>query len=694
MGMRQVGLHMLRNPHRFYKLIRSELIETGESYDSYCWNVFHGNVWGDDVVAAGFGDMWNLAVSVISPAFSKPINLFHNKQQPDIVIVANGGSWLINDDKRCTHFSATRSIDENFKIAGSNLRTTLGSPAKNLIPIKLVSREKAREVAAKDYARQQKLMNLENMREVAKNIDYLNEGVCKLIAEKDRLLDVKESVEYQLQMIGVKNEEIMAVGKVKPAQYCRTWEREDRDKEEERKRKREKEIEDEESRKRVRSVYVDRNTGEKEDITPEEEKQEEVTEEKENEGHFEQVAIQQKKIIDEQQQIVQQLEMQLSNREIKIKLLEEKEKEWDKILRQQEKVAITPDTPSTSTSGTAAKPGSIESVLPPKLLGYFNKLKQEPSSVNPIDESVTEVTDVGAGDQVIEVTETKKQTKVYVHKGKSDTQPDAVLLLEKPDEKTTSLRRGDTNPIAGGLRDPNRYYCDNCKAHYSRKDELSKHKRYNCRKTIRDYICFVCNAGFYEKNSVREHYYKEHDGSYLYRCKKCNMGFHYKSVKSMHTSKGACPNKDEEDKFEARLPFDKELEAKFKRCTVLPIQLPDEVLKVAEEEEQREMTESELKGGKESTPIQGTDPNLQKSAIEDETEEATASSILEGMLSFGKDKTDDDDDKQANMGLDPEEERQFIKEEIESERMQITGITDSSLITIDLDEGEGDSGDN
>ena len=694
MGMRQVGLHMLRNPHRFYKLIRSELIETGESYDSYCWNVFHGNVWGDDVVAAGFGDMWNLAVSVISPAFSKPINLFHNKQQPDIVIVANGGSWLINDDKRCTHFSATRSIDESFKIAGSNLRTTLGSPAKNLIPIKLVSREKAREVAAKDYARQQKLMNLENMREVAKNIDYLNEGVCKLIAEKDRLLDVKESVEYQLQMIGVKNEEIMAVGKVKPAQYCRTWEREDRDKEEERKRKREKEIEDEESRKRVRSVYVDRNTGEKEDITPEEEKQEEVTEEKENEGHFEQVAIQQKKIIDEQQQIVQQLEMQLSNREIKIKLLEEKEKEWDKILRQQEKVAITPDAPSTSTSGTAAKPGSIESVLPPKLLGYFNKLKQEPSSVNPIDESVTEVTDVGAGDQVIEVTETKKQTKVYVHKGKSDTQPDAVLLLEKPDEKTTSLRRGDTNPIASGLRDPNRHYCDNCKAHYSRKDELSKHKRYNCRKTIRDYICFVCNAGFYEKNSVREHYYKEHDGSYLYRCKKCNMGFHYKSLKSMHTSKGACPNKDEEDQFEARLPFDKELEAKFKRCTVLPIQLPDEVLKVAEEEEQREMTESELKGGKESTPIQGTDPNLQKSAIEDETEEATASSILEGMLSLGKDKTDDDDDKQANMGLDPEEERQFIKEEIESERMQITGITDSSLITIDLDEGEGDSGDN
>ena len=509
-------------------------------------------------------------------------------------------------------------------------------------------------------------------------------------------------------MIGVKNEEIMEVGKVKPAQYCRTWEREDKDKEEERKRKREKEIEDEESRKRVKSVYVDRNTGESEDITgdisevgvdSEQEKQKEVTEEKENEGHFEKVANQQKKIIDEKQQVIQQQEMQLSNREIKIKLLEEKEKEWDKILRQKEKpinvqpVAITDDTPSTSTSGTGTpKPGSIESVLPPKLLGYFNKLKEEPSSVHPIDESVTEVTDVGAGDQVFEVTETKKQTKVYVHKGKSETQPDAVVLMEKPDEKTTSLRRGDTAPIASGLRNPTRHYCDNCKAHYSRKDELSKHKRYNCRKTIRDYICFVCNAGFYEKNSLRGHYYKEHDGSFLHRCKKCNMGFHYKSLKLMHGSKGACPNKDQEDQFEGRLPFDKELEAKFKRCTVLPIQLPDEVLKLAEQEEQREMTESELKGGMESTPIKGTDPNLQESAIEDETETATASSILEGMMSSGKDKTDDDDDKQANMGLDPEEEQMFIKQEIVSERMQMSGITDSTLISIDLD--EENSGDN
>ena len=30
--------------------MEQKLLETGESYDSYCYNIFHNQVWGDDLI--------------------------------------------------------------------------------------------------------------------------------------------------------------------------------------------------------------------------------------------------------------------------------------------------------------------------------------------------------------------------------------------------------------------------------------------------------------------------------------------------------------------------------------------------------------------------------------------------------------------------------------------------------------------
>ena len=60
MAMRQAALYMLRHPYKYFKCIKQELLRSGESYESYCYNVFNKNVWGDDFIAAVFGDMWNV----------------------------------------------------------------------------------------------------------------------------------------------------------------------------------------------------------------------------------------------------------------------------------------------------------------------------------------------------------------------------------------------------------------------------------------------------------------------------------------------------------------------------------------------------------------------------------------------------------------------------------------------------------
>ena len=85
---------MLKHPHHHYKYTKTELIDIKESYESYCYNVFHGNVWGDDLIASVIGDMWNIAITIVTPICKNPFNLFHDKDTPDMVIVANGGSWM------------------------------------------------------------------------------------------------------------------------------------------------------------------------------------------------------------------------------------------------------------------------------------------------------------------------------------------------------------------------------------------------------------------------------------------------------------------------------------------------------------------------------------------------------------------------------------------------------------------------
>ena len=100
---------MLKNADMFYEFVAHELIDLAESYESYCVNIFNGNIWGDDLMASTIGHMWNVSISVIMPEIGEVVNLFHDDPKPKIVIVANGGSYM-SGRKPCTHFSQTRKI--------------------------------------------------------------------------------------------------------------------------------------------------------------------------------------------------------------------------------------------------------------------------------------------------------------------------------------------------------------------------------------------------------------------------------------------------------------------------------------------------------------------------------------------------------------------------------------------------------
>ena len=248
--MRQAGFHMLRNPNKFYKAIENELIDSGESYESYCYNVYHGTVWGDDLVAAAISDMWNISISIVSPCYKYPVDVWHNDDDPHVVLIANGGSYMSHNNKM-THFSSTRKIDPKWKLPGSELvNRTIGiNPTlvyKRLEPTILDNKEQARKMAIEEYVNLEKEKSLEMLCGITKQIHRLDKHISHLIHESDVKKESQRQLAYKLECLGISAEKIAIATQQKDLPYMLTEDQEREEVRADRKRKFEEEAQDEE----------------------------------------------------------------------------------------------------------------------------------------------------------------------------------------------------------------------------------------------------------------------------------------------------------------------------------------------------------------------------------------------------------------------------------------------------------------
>ena len=176
---------MLKHPEKFYTSIENELIETGKSYESYYYNVFHSHCWGDDLVAAAFGDMWNVSISIVSRSFKYAIDLWHNAEELDIMLITNGGSYLA-EHKKMMHFSATRFINlDHRKPVYYLVNKAVGIDPlvvyKKLKPILLHNADTARNSAIEAYAKSQKEQSLKLLYSTTRNIERLDAEIAHMI---------------------------------------------------------------------------------------------------------------------------------------------------------------------------------------------------------------------------------------------------------------------------------------------------------------------------------------------------------------------------------------------------------------------------------------------------------------------------------------------------------------------------------
>ena len=117
---KQVSLFMALYPEIFYEYVNQLCIlkdmeranpnAPKQSYESFVTNLFHGKIWGDQVIASAIAKMWNIAITFIFP-HGPELKLFHEKNIPDIVIVCNGSH---DNPEEISHFSGA-SMYSNFK---------------------------------------------------------------------------------------------------------------------------------------------------------------------------------------------------------------------------------------------------------------------------------------------------------------------------------------------------------------------------------------------------------------------------------------------------------------------------------------------------------------------------------------------------------------------------------------------------
>ena len=243
---RQIAWYMARNPYFFFPLVEPEL--DGESYRSYVENIFEGNVWADDMIAIAISKMFSISITIISSRLPKELHLFHDDQEPDVLLIGNGGT--MGTECENTHFSASKSKLVNYKKPGSSMKD------ENMRIIHKVNYDHGFKIACECLIEREKKHAVECLFSLNKNIVALEQEMKEMNKQLQDMKRRRKAIETELVELGVNQQQL------KQLTDEREKEREEKEKEEKDRIEREK-------------VEVERKEREKEERAQEEQRQRE-----------------------------------------------------------------------------------------------------------------------------------------------------------------------------------------------------------------------------------------------------------------------------------------------------------------------------------------------------------------------------------------------------------------------------------
>ena len=105
----QIAAHMIEDYNFYYPKMQKYLNAHNLSYSAYILYLYSGIIWADKYMLGALGRMFNVKISVVSPAYDDVWNIFHKSRLPHVVIVANGGDF--GKKHGVTHFSAMKGSE-------------------------------------------------------------------------------------------------------------------------------------------------------------------------------------------------------------------------------------------------------------------------------------------------------------------------------------------------------------------------------------------------------------------------------------------------------------------------------------------------------------------------------------------------------------------------------------------------------
>ena len=175
----QIAGHMVEN-YQFYLRKMTEYLKYHDLlFSSYIVNLYKGNIWADEFMLGAMARMFDIKITIVSPAYDDIWNVFHDSGLPHVVIVSNGGDF--GDKRGVTHFSATTGFEDSWKCIGADLE--VGEMGRRS------GYEKGLDYTVHKFYDMEKSKLLDSTREVAVNIQELCQDLNRLCVRRDKIYE-------------------------------------------------------------------------------------------------------------------------------------------------------------------------------------------------------------------------------------------------------------------------------------------------------------------------------------------------------------------------------------------------------------------------------------------------------------------------------------------------------------------------
>ena len=115
----QICAFMACEVHYFFPRMSDYLSKKGLTYEAYITGVSLGDISADQYMILAISRMWNVSISILSPAFNAIWNLYHESKNPSVVIIGNGRGF--GNKRESHHYSLTEKTLPSVKKLGHNI---------------------------------------------------------------------------------------------------------------------------------------------------------------------------------------------------------------------------------------------------------------------------------------------------------------------------------------------------------------------------------------------------------------------------------------------------------------------------------------------------------------------------------------------------------------------------------------------